>query len=410
MSWIEGKMLGFDLEATGPDPLTAVPVSFALVDVDFGQMGKMRHGLINPGMPIPPDSTKIHGITDEMVRERGGDLDRSVLGITEMLVKAAEQEIPVTGMNLRYDLTVIDRLLRESGGVGLREHGWDGYVLDIMVLDRGLDRYRKGRRTLSALCDHYGVEHGGAHAAIEDVIASIKVLAEISKRYPDIRQMDLQQLYEEQQEWHRDWAEHFSEYRVSQGDAPLPPAEHDWPLLGERAPHRDRPITDGQVVSLRIRLKEDHEIEDRVDVLDIVSAFFERPISSTKELTEAEYHSIIADLEAVQGTEALALILSDAREARGPSIPPPSPSEPHSDESSPGYEPFEDPDIGDASPAVVQSTMRKVMNMKSDEVNEWLRTFELPRKGPVADRRLRLYEFCCRERAKKNEEVEVLFQ
>ena len=50
MSWSNGVLLGFDLETTGVDPQTDVPVSYAFVR--YGPSGTLRAlgGLDQPGM------------------------------------------------------------------------------------------------------------------------------------------------------------------------------------------------------------------------------------------------------------------------------------------------------------------------------------------------------------------------
>lgn len=59
----------YDLETTG----FVAASNFAVVSIAFTHVfpdGRIleQSSLINPGFPIPPDSTKIHGITDEMVK------------------------------------------------------------------------------------------------------------------------------------------------------------------------------------------------------------------------------------------------------------------------------------------------------------------------------------------------------
>ena len=233
MTWADGKMLGFDLETTAADPTQALPVSFALVAFDFGQIGKARMGLVNPGVPIPPESTGIHGITDEMVHERGGDLEKSINGIWSYLMDVEQMGIPLVGCNIRYDLTVIDTQLRRFTRHGLRELGWGGLCLDALVLDRYVDRYRTGKRTLAALCHNYQVSFGAAHEATTDVVASVEVVRAIAARSRDLRETPLEMVQLLQQETYHDWATTFSEYRVQRGEEPLGENDYGWPLPGE---------------------------------------------------------------------------------------------------------------------------------------------------------------------------------
>ena len=51
-------------------------------------------------------------------------------------------------------------------------------MLDAGVIDRHYDPERKGRRTLTDLCVHYGIEIGNAHEAAADATAQVKAESE----------------------------------------------------------------------------------------------------------------------------------------------------------------------------------------------------------------------------------------
>ena len=416
-------MLGFDLESTSPEPTEARPVQFALVDFDWSKVVKARTGLIHPGVPIPAETTAIHHITDEMVAERGGDLERSIDGIVSKLLEASLAGVPLVGMNLRYDLTVIDTCHRMlNDGVGLEDLGWEGLVIDCLVLDRALDKYRPGSRKLTALCQHYGVPMVDAHTAGGDVIASYAVAQAIADAFPEVAAMDLEELHAKQVVWHREWAENYSEHRQSKGEPPLEPREFFWPLMlstdANPQPEVDpsepgeRMVTAGECANLSIRLQEDHSITERQDRLDIVSGLVGRSIDSTKELSKAEFVQVQEDLRVLIGTDGVALLLSEAREARfgiTPHTGGESATAPESGPAGPRFEPFTEIDLGGASIAVTRSTMHKVMKWDTKRCSEVLGTFSLPKKGTLTEKRLRLYEHICKERAAGNAEAEALF-
>ena len=98
-AWHNGPLLGVDTESTGTDPLTAELVSFALVWFDGDKMDSSRYALVDAGVEIPEAATKVHGITTDMVRERGGDHKRQVEGVIAALTEAAGNAVPVVAFN-----------------------------------------------------------------------------------------------------------------------------------------------------------------------------------------------------------------------------------------------------------------------------------------------------------------------
>src|SRR5215217_2899863 len=59
--WHQVALASLDFETTGIDPLNDRVLSFALLD----DRGHDFSGLINPGVPIPPASAEVHGLTAE---------------------------------------------------------------------------------------------------------------------------------------------------------------------------------------------------------------------------------------------------------------------------------------------------------------------------------------------------------
>jgi len=57
----------FDAETTGLDPLKDHIIELAAVRIQGGQIQESQSWLINPGIPIPPSTQRIHGISTAMV-------------------------------------------------------------------------------------------------------------------------------------------------------------------------------------------------------------------------------------------------------------------------------------------------------------------------------------------------------
>ncbi len=228
--WNAGEMLGFDLETTGVDVFTDVPVAFGLVSANGGVIIERETGLVDPGRDIPPGATAVHGITTERARSEGAPLATVVGDLASTLVGKSLEGIPVVGMNISFDLTILDHQHRATTGRGLSDLGWHGPVIDVLVLDRHFDRYRKGRRTLPDLCTYYGVETCNAHDAGADAEAAVMVLQAICLSYPQLTAMDLPALAEAQALWHQEWSDGYDKWRQSRGQKPTSRREVGWPI------------------------------------------------------------------------------------------------------------------------------------------------------------------------------------
>ncbi len=229
-TWTAGEVFGFDFETTGIDRFNDVPVSYALVHVVGGVVLRSWSGLIDPGREIPVGATEVHGITTERARDEGMPLREAIGLVTDAVLSASRRGVPLVGMKLDYDLTILDTQAMRLGGRGIVERGWCGPVLDCVVIDRHFDRYRKGRRTLVNLCELYGIDITNAHDASADAIASVEVLFALAARYEALWECDLARLHENQARWHRAWARGYDEWRISQGMIPIDPRDYEWPV------------------------------------------------------------------------------------------------------------------------------------------------------------------------------------
>jgi len=228
--WTSGEVLGFDFETTGVDRFNDVPVSYALVTFEGGVLTSTSAGLVDPGREIPAGATNVHGISTERARSEGMPLRDAIAMVTDVIVSASKRGVPLVGMKLDYDLTILDTQARLLLGDGIIERGWHGPVLDAVVLDRHLDRFRKGSRTLGALCSTYGIDIENAHDAAADAIASIKVLLALAAQYKELRDAELPSLHDAQIGWHREWAESYDSWRSGKGMAPMDPRDYVWPI------------------------------------------------------------------------------------------------------------------------------------------------------------------------------------
>ena len=229
MGWVDLPMVGFDTETTGVDVDHDRIVTAAIVRRGPAGM-QVSRWLIDPGVEIPAGATAVHGITTAHARAHGSAPRESLDEIAETLAAAVVRAEPLVAFNASFDLSLLDAELARHGLATVPERVGHPLraVLDPLVLDRHLDRYRSGKRRLADVCAHYGVTAHGLHAADADVVATLDVLAAMTQVYPLLSDTDPAELHRRQVDAHRLWAESFNAWRREQG-LPGPGAETTWP-------------------------------------------------------------------------------------------------------------------------------------------------------------------------------------
>lgn len=229
--WHRGMLCAFDTETTCANPEAAriVTACVVLVDGSGAKPPDSKTWLIDPGCEIPAEATAVHGITTEHAREHGVIPGPALDEIADALTGAVLAGIPVIAFNACFDLTVLDRNTRREGLEPFAERFPPAAgIIDPWVLDKHLDPYRKGKRTLSAMCEHYGVRIDGAHDAAADAIAAARVAWRIAQEYPRIAHMPLADLHALQVKARAEQAESFLAWLHKQGKAEV--VERSWPM------------------------------------------------------------------------------------------------------------------------------------------------------------------------------------
>ena len=227
MTWHLGRLAAFDTETTSADPESARIVTACVAFVGGGLAPQRRTWLADPGVEIPEEAAAIHGVTTEHAREHGRPAVQVVAEVCQSLVEAWSLGLPVVVFNAAYDLTVVDREVRRRGiSDGFSVEG--RAVVDPFVIDREVDKYRKGKRTLTAMCAHYGVALDGAHDAAADAIGAARVAWAIGQRFPEIAAMDMDLLVKSQKAWHAERQDDFWRYLKRQGK-PCDDVSGEWP-------------------------------------------------------------------------------------------------------------------------------------------------------------------------------------
>ncbi|WP_327123743.1 exonuclease domain-containing protein [Streptomyces sp. NBC_01727] len=232
MTWHRNPLCGFDLETTGVDPETSRIVTGCAVRFGGGQPSTARSWVVDPGVEIPDEATAIHGWTSGAARSAGRPAAESVEEITAALAEAADAGLPVVAMNAQFDLTLLDREARRYGILPLFDRAVP-CVIDPKVLDKKVDRFRRGGRTLTDLCRHYVVQLDEAHTAEADAVAACAVTWKLANRYQWLKRLDLADLHEQQVHWAREQAEGLRDHFArTDGKQELAASVRlDWPLV-----------------------------------------------------------------------------------------------------------------------------------------------------------------------------------
>lgn len=238
MDWISSPWLGFDLETTGVDVNTARVVTAAVVLRRGGAFGEkpdlVRTWLADPGVDIPQQATDVHGISTEYARIHGRPVVNVIDEVAATLVDHFQRGFPVVAFNGSYDFTLLENELKRHGVPTMRERldGPLGPIIDPLILDRTLDRFRKGKRTLTSMAPVYGVEADeNAHTAEVDVAMTLDILAAMAEHFQDeLADLSGPELHAFQARAHRDWAENFEEFLKKSGK-PDAHISRSWPLL-----------------------------------------------------------------------------------------------------------------------------------------------------------------------------------
>lgn len=204
------RLGAFDLETTGVDVREARIVSACVAEIDGeGAIVTRRDWLLDPGVEIPAAAAAVHGITTERARAEGQSAADAVPQILEAVADVLERGVGLTVYNASYDLTV---LAAEARRHGLAFPADPAPIVDPLVIDKQVDRYRKGKRTLELTCAHYGVALDDAHDAGADAIAAARLAQAIARAHPRDEPIGAVDLHRRQVEWAAQQQEDFAAY------------------------------------------------------------------------------------------------------------------------------------------------------------------------------------------------------
>ena len=166
-----------DFETTGVNPRTDRVIQMAAVVVNgHGEVIDSFDTVVRPESPsdYTHGAEHVHGISQEQVRN-GMPLRQAL----QKLWDISEGNL-FTAHNARFDLGFLHA---ESERVGISKTV-DTHI-DTLALARSVDSDRTRKHSLTALCEHYGIERDKAHDAKSDATATAELLVHL------MREMDV---------------------------------------------------------------------------------------------------------------------------------------------------------------------------------------------------------------------------
>jgi DNA polymerase-3 subunit epsilon len=156
-----------DTETTGFDPKTGDRlIEVGCIEInDLLPTGRTFHRLVNPERLIPPDAIRVHGITDDKVRD-APKFAEIVADLMEFIGDA-----PVIAHNAQFDRNFIDFEYGRCGQALLHETRW------IDTLQLAQKRWPGMPNSLDALCKRYKVSL--ADRTFHGALIDARLLAEV---------------------------------------------------------------------------------------------------------------------------------------------------------------------------------------------------------------------------------------
>ena len=164
------RIVVVDVETTGWSAANDSIVEIACVTIDDGAIADSWSSLVQAGRPVPPEATRVHGITDAMLASAPAapavaKRFRELCGGSTLAIH-----------NAAFDLPFLETLLRRHGAEPLYNP-----VVDTLGLARGL--FGQGGNSLGELTRRHSIRHESAHRALGDARATAELLLVLAPRW-----------------------------------------------------------------------------------------------------------------------------------------------------------------------------------------------------------------------------------
>jgi DNA polymerase III subunit epsilon len=172
---LKNPIVFFDLETTGINIATDRIVEISILKIHTNEKEEIRTHRVNPEMPIPKQSSEIHGIYDEDVKD-----SPTFKQLAKELAKFMEG-CDIGGFNSnKFDIPLIaEEFLRADVDFDMRKR----HFIDVQTIFHKMEK-----RTLGAAYKFYcNKDLDGAHSAEVDTRATFEILKAQLARYDELK-------------------------------------------------------------------------------------------------------------------------------------------------------------------------------------------------------------------------------
>lgn len=196
--WKDLTLAVIDVETTGLDPVEDRVMEVAIIRFEQGVVTERYGRLINPGRPIPEDSKRITGISDDDVK------DQPTFAELAGEIHERLQGVGIVAYNLSFDRGFMKNELERCG------YAWpdEAPTLDPLIFARQFFK-NSPRKNLGAISKLLGIPLEEAHRATHDAEVAGQVLFAFEDRLPE----SLEQLQMLQTQWEKQQASEMTGWR-----------------------------------------------------------------------------------------------------------------------------------------------------------------------------------------------------
>jgi len=167
----EDSFVIVDLETTGLSPLNSEIIEIGAIKVLNNEVVDTMDVFVKPSRPLSPFTTRLTGITNEMVDE--GLSIKQALKVFEEF----SDGMRLMAHNAKFDMGFLDTYMRKNLGKAAPTN-----TLDTLAMSRAIVKDVPNHK-LGTLATHFNIDYSGAHRSLRDCEITLEVYNNIRKIY-----------------------------------------------------------------------------------------------------------------------------------------------------------------------------------------------------------------------------------